>query len=116
MSERRGSYLGVILFAIVLGVLAVLQLRHANLAEGIVSVAAILFCLGLLVRQRWALAGVCVTLLSGIVVYFAQAWLQPLVYEDAALIVPNVLKMVVAILLFWYIGRERVEMSLFSKH
>jgi hypothetical protein len=109
MSERTGSYVGVIIFAVVLIVLAYFQFRTGNIIEDILAVAAVIFCLGLLVKQPWALKGVCVTLLVGICVYFTQAWLHPIVEEDASLILPNVLKMVLGILLLIYIGRERIE-------
>jgi hypothetical protein len=109
MSERTGSYVGVIIFAVILGVLAYFQFRTGNVVEDILAVAAVLFCLGLLVKQRWALVGVCITLLVGIAVYFTQSWLQPIVDEDPSLILPNVIKLVVAIVLFIYIGREHVE-------
>jgi hypothetical protein len=109
MSEKTGSYVGVIVFAVVLIVLAYLQFRTGNIIEDILAVAAVIFCLGLLVKQSWALKGVCVTLLVAICVYFAQAWLQPIMEEDASLILPNVLKMVLGILLLIYIGRERLE-------
>ena len=109
MSERTGSYVGVVIFAVILGVLAYFQFRTGNIIEDILAVATVLFCLGLLVKQSWALKGVCVTLLVGIAVYFTQAWLQPIVAEDSSLILPNVLKMVLGILLLIYIGRERIE-------
>lgn len=111
MSEQSGSYIGVVIFAIVLGALSVLLWRQgdANLVEKILIVASVFFCLFLLFKQRWAMVGVCLTLLIGILVYFLQAWLQPIVNEDTALILPNVLKMIVGILLFIYIGRERIE-------
>jgi hypothetical protein len=103
------SYVGVIIFAVLLGVLAYFQFRTGNSVEIILAVAAVLFCLGLLVKQHWALVGVCITLLVAILVYFTQSWLQPIVDEDTSLILPNVLKMIVGILLFIYIGRQRVE-------
>jgi hypothetical protein len=109
MSEKTGSYVGVIVFAVILIVLAYLQFRTGNVIEDILAVAAVIFCLGLLVKQSWALRGVCVTLLAGIVLYFTQAWLQPIVEEDASLILPNVLKMLLGIVLLIYIGRERIE-------
>jgi hypothetical protein len=112
MSEKTGGYVGVIVFAVILGVLAYLQFRSGNIIEDILAVAAVIFCLGLLVKQAWALKGVCVTLLVGIAVYFTQAWLQPIVAEDASLILPNVAKMVLGILLFIYIGREQIEYRL----
>ena len=109
MSEKTGNYIGVIVFAVLLGVLAYFQFRTGNIVEDILAVAAVIFCLGLLVKQRWALIGVCITLLVGILVYFTQSWLQPIVDEDSGRILPNVLKMVLGIVLFIYIGRERVE-------
>ena len=63
MSEKTGSFAGVIIFAVVLVVLGVLQLRQANIIEGVLAVAAIVFSLGLLIKQKWALIGVCLTLL-----------------------------------------------------
>jgi hypothetical protein len=109
MSERTGSYVGVIVFAVILGVLAYFQFRTGNIVEDILAVAAVLFCLGLLAKQRWARVGVCITLLVAIAVYFTQSWLQPIVDADPGRILPNVIKLVVALLLFIYIGRERVE-------
>jgi hypothetical protein len=111
MSEKTSSYVGVIIFAVVLGVLAYLQFRTGNVIEDILAVAAVVFSLGLLAKQRWALKGVSLTLLAAIGVYFAQAWFQPIVEEDASLILPNVLKLVLAIVLFLYIGRQRIEDS-----
>jgi hypothetical protein len=114
MSEKSGSFVGVILFAIVCGALAYLFVwQNGNIIEKILAVAAIIFCLGMLVKQRWALIGVCLTLLVAIGVYFTQLWLQPIVAEDTSLIMPNLVKMVVGILLFIYIGRERIEHGVF---
>ena len=109
MSEKTRGYVGVIIFAVLLGILAYFQFRTGNIVEDILAVAAVIFCLGLLFKQHWALVGVCITLLAGILVYFTQSWLQPIVDEDTSLILPNVLKMVVGILLFIYIGCQRVE-------
>ena len=111
MSEKTGGYIGVIIFAVLLGVLAYFQFRTGNIVEDILAVAAVIFCLGLLAKQRRALIGVCITLLAAILVYFTQSWLQPIVDEDTSLILPNALKMIVGILLFIYIGRQRVEES-----
>jgi hypothetical protein len=76
-------------------------------------VAAVVFCVLLLVKLRLALIGINLTLLASIIVYFTRAWLQPIVNEDASLIWPNVLKMLVGMLLFIYIGRQRIEHSYF---
>ena len=114
MSERTGSFVGVVIFAIVCSALAYLFVwQNGSIIEKILAVAAIFFCLGILVKQRWALVGLCLTLLIAICVYFTQVWLQPIVAEDTSLIMPNLLKMVVGILLFIYIGRERVEHGVF---
>ena len=113
MSESRGSYVGVMIFAVVLGILAIWQLRGANLIETIVAVASIVFCLGLLLRQKWALIGICLSLLVGICVLFIQTWFEPIIEEDLSLMWPHLIKMIVAVLLFIYIGRERIN-QLFS--
>ncbi len=110
MSEQSGGYVGVRIFAIVLIVLAYFfQWVPGNLIERILAIASLLFCVGLWFKQKWALVGVCLTLLVAVLVFFTAAWLLPIVNEDAALVRPNVIKLIVGILLFIYIGRERVE-------
>ncbi len=111
MSEDRRSYGPIILFAIVLGALVVFVWvgGNANIVEKILIVVAVLFCLGLLIKQKWALIGVCITLLLAVLVYFSQAWLLPIVNEDTALIWPNVLKMLVSIVFLILLGRQSVE-------
>ena len=74
MSEKTGSYVGVIVFAVILGVLAYFQFRTGNIIEDILAVFAVVLPRRL-VKQPWALKGVCVTLLVRICVYFTQAWL-----------------------------------------
>jgi hypothetical protein len=114
MSENTGGYVGVIIFAVVFGVLAYLiQWRAGNPLDMALAVAAVVFCLGLLIKQRWALIGVCLTLLVGISLYFMRAWSQPIMAEDTSLILPNVLKMLGGIVLLIYIGRQKVEHSVF---
>ena len=114
MSENTGGYVGVVVFAVVFGVLAYLiQWRAGNLIDIVLAVAAVVFCLGLLIKQRWALIGVCLTLLVGISIYFVRAWSQPILAEDASLVLPNVLKMLGGIVLLLYIGRQKVEHSIF---
>ncbi len=111
MSEPKGSYSGIIIFAIVFGALSVLLWRggDVNIIEKIVIVASVFFCLFLLLKQKWALIGMCCTLLAAIVLYFTQAWILPIVNEDATLILPNVLKMLVGLVGFTFIGRESIE-------
>jgi hypothetical protein len=111
MSEPHGGYGPVILFALILAALAVLLwLRgHTNGLEKVLIVATVFFSLFVLIKQRWALAGVCCTLLLAINVYFAQAWLQPIVQDDTSLIVPNVAKMLVGVLFLILLGRQSIE-------
>lgn len=115
MSEAQGSYFSVIFFAIILGALSVLLWRSesVNTIEQILIIASVFFCLFLLFKQHWALVGICCTLLAAILVYFTQAWLFPLVNEDTAMIMPNVRNMIVGIIAFIFIGRERIS-NLFS--
>jgi hypothetical protein len=116
MSEERSSFAVVILFAIVTGVLAYFfQFRAGDMIEKVLAVAAGLFCLFVLIKQRWALVGLNLTLLVAIAVYFIWAWYLPIIQEDPSLIWPNVLKMLVGIVLFIIFGRQRVEFSHFSK-
>ncbi len=116
MSEPGASAMGVRIFAIVLGVLGVLQFRAGNIVEAIISVAAIVFAVGLLFKFRWALIGACLTLLAATVVYFTEMVYLSIVDEDPGHIVPNLLKLIVSVLLFIYIGRNRVELDVFSRH
>jgi predicted neutral ceramidase superfamily lipid hydrolase len=111
MSEHRGSYIGVIIFAIVLGAVSVLLWLggEVNTVEKVLIVASVFFCLFLLIKQRWALIGICCTLLVAIVVYFAQAWLLPIATAEPGLIMPNILKMIVGILFLIFIGRQSIE-------
>ena len=117
MSEPRDSYTWVYIFSIVLGVLAVWQLRNAwsngSGVEIVVLGLTVLFCLGLLLKQKWALIGVCLMLLVGIGLYFTLTWSQPILQEDPSLVWPNLIKMAVGILLFVYIGRQRIEHRFF---
>ena len=115
MSERTDSYVGVLVFAVVCGILAYFfYWSMGNTVERILAVAAIVFCLGLLAKQKWALIGIDLTLLVGIAVSFIQAWQQPIMAENPALILPNALKMLGGIVLFIYIGREQIEHGVFS--
>ena len=111
MSEHSGSYIGVIIFAIVLGAVSVLLWlgSEVNIVEKVLIVASVIFCLFLLIRQKWALIGICCTLLVAILVYFTQAWLLPIVTEETGLIMPNAIKMIVSILFFIFIGRQSIE-------
>jgi len=90
-------------------ILASLQLRHPSVAEIILALAAMVFSVGLGWAKKWALIGAYITLLLGIAVYFAQIWFEPITTGHAWAIRDNILKMIVAILLFMYIGRTRIE-------
>lgn len=111
MSESAGSYASVIISAIVLGALSALLWLwgDTNIVEKVLIIASVFFCLFLLIKQKWALIGICLTLLLGIVVYFTQAWLQPIQTEDTAMILPNVVKMLVGLVFLILLGRQSVE-------
>jgi hypothetical protein len=114
MSERSESFVGVIIFAVVCAALAYFfQFRTGSPLDIILAAAAIVFCLLLLLKMKWGLIGINITLLVSIMVYFIRAWAQPILNEDPGLIWPNVLKLVVGILLLIYIGRQRIEHSFF---
>ena len=115
MNEKTGSYVGVIVFAVVCGALAYFfYWDMGNIIERILAVAAVVFCLGLLVKQKWALIGIALTLLVAIAIAFIQAWQEPIMAGDTGLILPYVLKMLGGIVLFIYIGREQIEHGVFS--
>ena len=111
MSETSGSYVSVIIFAILLGALSVLLWLwgDGNTVEKILIVASVFFCLFLLFKQKWELIGISITLLLGIMVYFIQAWLQPIRNEDVSMILPNVVKMLIAVVFLILLGRQSVE-------
>lgn len=116
MSEERSSFAVVVIFAIVTGALAYFFLYPTgSTIELVLAVAAGLFCLGVLIKQRWALVGLNLTLLVAITVYFVWAWYMPIIQEDPSLIWPNAAKMLVGVVLFMIFGRQRVEFSHFSK-
>jgi len=107
--RRLWQLLDVFFFAIVILALAVWQLMNGTSGEMIVSVLAIIGGIGLLFTGRWGLSVTCVALLLSIVVSFWQMWYQPIIEEDINLLLPNVWKMLVALVLFIYIGRERID-------
>jgi len=109
MFERLADFLDIVVFSFVLLILASLQLRHPSVAEMILAPVAMAFSIGLWWTKKWALIGVCITLLLGIAVYFAQIWFEPITTGHAGYIRDNILKMIVAILLLLYIGRARIE-------
>jgi len=109
MFERLADFWDIVVFGFVLFVLASLQLRHPSVAEVILALAAMVFSVGLLLAKKWGLIGACITLLLGIVVYFAQIWFEPIMTGRGGYVLDNILKMIVAILLLMYIGRTRIE-------
>ena len=109
MFERLADFWDIVVFGFVLLVLASLQLRHPSVAEVILALAAMVFSVGLLLAKKWGLIGACITLLLGIVVYFAQIWFEPIMTGRGGYVLDNILKMIVAILLLMYIGRTRIE-------
>jgi len=109
MFEKVADFWDIVIFGFVLLILASLQLRYATFAEGVLALAALVFGVGLIMAQKWAVLGTYITLLLAIAVYFAQIWYLPIVTGEGRYVGANILKMAVAILLFLYIGRERIE-------
>lgn len=111
MSETRDSYVSVIIFALIVGAASTLLWLwgEPNIVERVLIVASVFFCLFLLIKQKWALAGICITLLLAVVVYFVQAWYLPIMEEDAGLVLPNVVKMIVGVIFFIFLGRQSID-------
>ena len=83
--------------------------------ERALAVAAVFFGLFFLFKQRWALIGANLTLLLAIAVFFIQTWYMPIIADDASLIWPGVLKMLIGIVLFILVGRDRIDQSYFMR-
>ncbi|WP_089933665.1 hypothetical protein [Candidatus Entotheonella palauensis] len=111
MSEPRRSYVAVILFALIVGAVSALLWLwgEPNIVEKVLIIASVFFCLFLLIKQKWALVGICITLLLAVTVYFTQAWYLPIINEDAGLVLPNVLKMIVSVVFFIFLGRQSID-------
>jgi len=111
MSEPRRSYVAVVIFALIVGAVSVLfwLWGKPNIVEKVLLVASVFFCLFLLIKQRWALVGICITLLIAVTVYFTQAWYLPIINEDTGLVFPNVFKMIVSVVFFIFLGRQSID-------
>lgn len=111
MSEPHRSYVAVIIFALIVGAVSALLwlLGEPNMVERVLIIASVFFCLFLLIKQKWALVGICITLLLAVTVYFTQAWYLPIINEDAGLVLPNVLKMIVSVVFFIFLGRQSID-------
>lgn len=112
MFERLADFWDVVIFAFLLLMLASLQLRHATSAEVILALAAIVCAVGLLLLKKWALISLYIVLTASYPVYFGQIWLQSIAAGSGTYILSNLCKMLIATLLFVYIGRERMEQRL----
>ncbi len=111
MSEPRRSYVAVIIFALIVGAVSALLWLwgEPNIVEKVLIVASVFFCLFLLIKQKWALVGICITLLLAVVVYFTQTWYLPIINEDSALVLPNALKTIVSVIFFIFLGRQSID-------
>jgi hypothetical protein len=109
MFERLADFWDIVVFAFVLLMLASLQLRHATSAEAVLALAALICAVGLLLVKKWAVIGLDIILTLSFLVYFGQIWVQSIMHEHGGYVLSNVLKMVLAYLLFLYIGREQIE-------
>ena len=109
MFEKLADFWDIVAFGFVLLLLASLQLRYATFAEGVLALAALVCGVGLILAQKWGLVGAYIILMLAILVYFAQIWFLPIMTGEGRYVTANILKMIVAILLLMYIGRERIE-------
>ena len=116
MFKNMVEFLDIYVFAFILMILASWQLSSASFLEGLVALIALISGLGLLYTKRWGLIGAYVALIGGMVVYFGNIWYEPIVYESGAYVITSILKLAIVILLFWYIGRERVERRFADSH
>ncbi len=111
MSETRRGYAAAIVFALIVGAASVLfwLWGEPNIVEKVLIGASVLFCFLLLFKLKLALIGICITLLLAVTVYFTQAWYLPIINEDAGLVLPNVLKMIVCVVFFIFLGRQSID-------
>lgn len=111
MSETSRSYAAVVIFALIVGAVSALfwLWGEPNMVERVLIVASVFFCLFLLIKQKWALIGICITLLLAVTVYFTQAWYLPIINDDAGLVLPNVIKMIVSVIFFILLGRQSID-------
>lgn len=120
MSEQTTSFVWVVISALLMIALGLLLWTSQPLdapsgVERVLAVAAVFFGLFLLFKQRWALIGASLTLLVGIAVFFIHTWADPIMAGDPAFIWPNLFKMVIGIILFILIGRERIDHRFFMR-
>ena len=114
MSEETTSFVWVVIGGLLMIALGLLlwtsqPLDEPSRIERVLAVASVFFGLFVLFKQRWALIGASLTLLVGIAVFFIHTWSDAIMADDPGLIWPNLFKMVIGIILFILIGRERVD-------
>jgi uncharacterized membrane protein HdeD (DUF308 family) len=120
MSEQTTSFAWVVISALLMIALGLLlwmsqPLDDPSNIERALAVASVLFGLFLLFKQRWALIGANLTLLIGIAVFFIGTWSLPIMAEDASLIWPSLFKMLIGVVLFILVGRDRIDQSFFMR-
>ena len=109
MFEKLADFWDIVVFAFIVLILASLQLRYATYAEGVLALIAMICAVGLFQVKKWAVIGLDVVLLGGLLVYFGQLWLQSIIHSNGAYVACNLVKMVITFFLLLYIGRERIE-------
>jgi hypothetical protein len=109
MFKNMAEFWDIVIFAFLFMMLASWQLSSAGFLQALVAIAAIVCCVGLLYAKKWALIGTYIVLIAGIMVCFGDIFYQPIVTGEASRVLPNIVKTIVAVLLFLYVGRGRVE-------
>jgi uncharacterized membrane protein HdeD (DUF308 family) len=120
MNEQTTSFVWVVIGGLLMIVVGLLLWTsqppdEPSNIERVLAVAAVFFGLFLLFKQRWALIGTSLTLLVGIAVFFIHTWSDPIMSDDPGLIWPSLFKMVIGIILFILIGRERIDHRFFMR-
>ncbi len=113
MLQNFGRFLDVMVFAFLMMILGSWQLQHAyvigSIIEGVIAVAALLFAVGLFLGASWSISGMVCTLAVAIFVYFIEMFLPSMHHSGFGFVVANIVKILIAALLLWYMNRQRVE-------
>lgn len=109
MLKNMEHFWDIVIFAFLFMMLASWQLSSASCLQALLAIAAIVCGLGLLYTKKWALIGTYIVLIFGIMVCFGDIFYTPIATGEAGLVFPNIVKTIVAVLLFMYVGRDRIE-------
>lgn len=113
MFEHIGRFLDIVVVAFLIMLLGSWQLQHAYVIgaflEGLVAVVAIICAVGLFLGAPWSITGMVCTLAAAIVIYFIEMFVPGMHHHGGSVVFANIVKILIAALLLWYINRQRVE-------